>query len=236
MSDSQNEETNTLIEENPTITTTSLLTHNDVIQKFEEISKKYTLKQGYMTTMLPDTFSEEYIKNNPQLRWKEVYNFNASNHVRIHSISGNIKVFGIEMPIILERPIKQDHHAEFEDYFNFGGHNSGFTTNRIVIRMRTTIDETINVRNTLTTDGEIDQKYADQVVQFMVFGGYIKYWSGYYDLRSWFFCNLRNVNILGAKDDQSSDFIHKCVMENIVFDADTDTDNDADADADAASI
>lgn len=225
--------------EEPVITTSSI-TNDDVIQKFEEIHKKYTLKQGYMTTMLPDTFSEEYIKNNPQLRWKEVYNFNASDHVKIHSISGNIKVFGIEMPIILERPIKQDHHAEFEDYFGFGGHNSGFTTNRIVIRMRNTIDDSIDVRKTLTTDGEINQQYADQVIQFIVFGGYIKYWAGYYDLRSWFFCNLSNdVSILGTKDDiQSSDFIHKCVMENSTFDtdADADADTDADTDADAASI
>lgn len=226
--------------EEPDITTSSI-NNDDVIQKFEEIRKKYTLNQGYMTTMLPDTFSEEYIKNNPQLRWKEVYNFNASNHVRIHSISGYITVFGIKMPIILERPIKQDHHAEFEDYFGFGGHNSGFTTNRMVIRMRNTIDNSIDVRKTLTTDGEITQQYADQVIQFLVFGGYIKYWAGYYELRSWFFCNMSNVSILAANDDiQSSDFIHKCVMENITFDtdavADADADADAVADADAASI
>ena len=62
-------------------------------------------------------------------------------------LSANIyvSIFGHKLTIQLKRPFEEDHHNEFGEYFCFGGHNSGFTTNRIIASFPTSFDANIDI-------------------------------------------------------------------------------------------
>jgi hypothetical protein len=192
------------------------ITRNDVIQKFTEIHKKYTLNYGYVITTLPDDFSVSFIENNPDLQWTQTYNHYASSYVPVSSANIYVSIFGQKLPILLERPIIQDHHDEFEQYFCFGGHNEGFTTNRIVASFPTLFNGDIDIREVLSSSGddEIDKTYATNALLFLVLGGYVKYWKAFYEFNSWFESN--NID-LGLKNIKSSDIVNQYIMDHYEF-------------------
>ena len=194
------------------------ITRDDVIEKFTEIHKKYTLNYGYVITTLPDDFSVSFIENNPGLQWTQTYNHYASSHAPVSSANIYVSIFGQKLPILLERPIKQDHHDEFEQYFCFGGHNEGFTTNRIVASFPTLFNADIDIRAVLSSSGddEIDETYAPNALLFLIFGGYVKYWNAFYEFNSWF--ESKNID-LGIGNIKSSDIANQYIMNHYEFDA-----------------
>lgn len=193
------------------------ITRNDVIQQFIEIHKKYTLNYGYVITTLPDDFSVSFIENNPGLQWTQTYNHYASSYVPVSSANIYVSIFGQKLPILLERPIKQDHHDEFEQYFCFGGHNEGFTTNRIVASFPTLFNGDIDIREVLSSSGvvdELDKTYATNALLFLVLGGYVKYWKAFYEFNSWFETNHID---LGLGNIKSSDIVNQYIMDHYEF-------------------
>jgi hypothetical protein len=189
------------------------ITHADVVRRFQEIHKKYTHQAGYIITTLPDDISKEFITNHPELKWEQVYNHYASEHVKILSCTIYVTALGQRFPIILERPLKQDHHCEFEDYFGFGGHNAGYSTFRTVARMQNKFDADLDITTILTSREDINDTYVKEVLLFLVVGGYIKYWKGCDELRTWFIEN--QFNIEGTK---GSDLVINFIMQNYEID------------------
>jgi hypothetical protein len=195
------------------------ITRAEVIQKFTEIHKKYTLSYGYMVTTLPDDFSVLFIENNPDLQWTQTYNHYASKYVLVSSATIYVSIFGQKLPIRLERPIEEDHHNEFEDYFRFGGHNDGFTTNRIIASFPTLFNADIDIVDILSSSGDdkIDETYAMNALLLLVCGGYVKYWKAFYEFNSWF--ESKNIVIgngigNGNGNGKSSDIVNQYIMEH----------------------
>ena len=187
---------------------TTQITHQDVIDYFNIIQKKYYFNHGYLTTVLPDEFALSFI-NNPSIVWNETYNHFASDYVSILSTDIFVNVFNIKLKIRLERPSKQDHHCEFEEYFCFGGHNSGFTTNRIVASFAKSFDPSIDVASVLSSQDVLDETYAKQAMLLLLFGGYIKVWSGFYAYNNWF--SSKNI---GLGDIKTCCIAHQYILDN----------------------
>jgi hypothetical protein len=202
------------------------ITHDDVVSKFQEIHKKYTHQRGYMISTLDDDISKQFIDGHPEIVWSEVYNFYASPNVKILSTTVYVTVFGQRTPIILERPNKQDHRFEYEEYFGFGGHNAGFTKYRIIARMPGSYNKELDLHSLLRADNaEITETYATDVLLFLVLGGYIKYWNGYYDMNRWFVDN--NIMSPLCEDKTGGDFLTHFIMNKceIVVPSDENKDN-----------
>ena len=205
------------------------VTHADVIEQFQKFHKKYTHKAGYMITTIPDDLSKEFITKHPELKWSEVYNRYASEHVYILSCTIYVTVLGHRFPIILERPLKQDHHCEFEDYFGFGGHNDGYSTYRIIARMPNKFNADLDIGTVLTSTEEVNDAYVKDVLLFLVFGGYIKYWKGCDELRAWFI--EKQFNIEGTK---GSDLVINFIMQNYEIEPEPEPEVNPEADAEAS--
>jgi hypothetical protein len=213
--------------ETPTETAMNV-SHVDIIEQFQKFHKKYTHQAGYMITTIPDELSKEFITKHPELKWNQVYNHYASEHVSILSCTIYVTVFGQRFPIILERPLKQDHHCEFEDYFGFGGHNSGYTTYRIIARMPNKFNAELDISTVLTTREEVNDAYVKDVLLFLVFGGYIKYWKGCEELRLWFI--EKQFNFEGTK---GSDVIVNFIMQNYEIEPEPEPEPEPELDPDA---
>ena len=201
------------------------ITRTEVIQKFTEIHKKYTLDYGYMVTTLPDDFSVSFIENNPNLQWTQTYNHYASKYVPVSSATIYVSIFGQKLPIQLERPIEEDHHNEFEDYFRFGGHNDGFTTNRIIASFPTLFNADIDIVDILSSSGDdkIDETYAMNALLLLVCCGYVKYWKAFYEFNSWF--ETKNI-VIGIGNGKSSDIVNQYIMEHYSTETSTTTETE----------
>ena len=101
----------------------------------------------------------------------------------------------------LHRPIKQVHRWEYENFFGFGGHNEGFSLDRIILTFEETYDNSIDIEYLLMTgtligsdiegDGQgeccaIDEKYIKNTLKLLVVGGYVKYWAAFNKFKEWF--------------------------------------------------
>lgn len=188
-------------------------TYTDVIKKFEDLRKKYYTDRGCMISTISDTFSKQFLEKHPDLKWKEKYNSYAEAIVFTAKI--NVNIFGKNFEVYLHRPIKQIHRYEYEYFFGFGGHNAGFSYDRIIMTFRETFDNNIDVDYLLITgtlagtsysecdndagaDGEgvvdeslnkcctIDEKYIKNTLKLMVVGGYVKEWNAVNNFKNWF--------------------------------------------------
>ena len=210
------------------------ITRADVIKKFTEIHNKYTLNYGYMVTTLPDDFSVSFIENNPNVQWAQTYNHYASKYVPVSSTTIYVSIFGQKLPIRLERPIEEDHHNEFEEYFRFGGHNDGFTTNRIIASFPTLFDADIDIPAILSSSGddEIDKTYATNALLLLVFGGYVKYWKAFYEFNTWF--GSKNIGLgIGNGDIISRDIVNQYIMEHYSTETEATTETTTETEATA---
>lgn len=166
----------------------STITTNDVLHKFNELRKKYYYTQGYITCKVPDEISSRFITSNPQLLWTPQYNHYVSDKVRILTTNITVPLKGYDFTVCLERPYKPDHHREFEDYFGFGGHCEGYTDQRIIIRFPDSFIENINIDYFIMSGGESIShgNYAKEVCMLLIFGGYVKYWNAFTIMNDWF--------------------------------------------------
>lgn len=211
--------------ETPTETAMKV-THADIIEQFQKFHKKYTHQAGYMITTIPDVLSKEFITKHPELKWEQIYNRYASENVYILSCTIYVTIFGERFPVILERPLKQDHHYEFEEYFGFGGHNAGYTTYRIIARMPNKFNADLDISTILSSREEVNDAYVKDVLLFLVFGGYIKYWKGCDELRAWFIEKQFNI-----ENTKGSDIVINFIMQNYEIQSEPEVDPEEDADA-----
>jgi hypothetical protein len=179
------------------LATTTTTTYTDVITKFKYLKNKYYTVRGCMILTINDDFSKQFLEKYPNLVWSEEYNEYAEAHVFRAKV--NINSFGKQFVVYLHRPIKQIHRWEYEYFFGFGGHNEGFSFDRIIATFQETFDEDIDIEYLLMTgtlaSGEdggggecctIDEKYIKNVLKLLVLGGYVKKWAACNEFKDWF--------------------------------------------------
>ena len=174
-------------------------TYTDVISKFKDLKNEYYTPRGCMIITVNNDFSKEFLKKYPNLEWKTKYNSYAESNVLTTKV--NIIIFGKLFVAYLHRPIKQVHRWEYENFFGFGGHNEGFSLDRIILTFEETFDNSIDIEYLLMTgtligsdiegDGQgeccaIDEKYIKNTLKLLVVGGYVKYWAAFNKFKEWF--------------------------------------------------
>ena len=169
-------------------------TYTDVIKKFKDLQTRYYTESGCVITTMNDEFAKDFIDKHPNLVWSEKYNKYAEAVVFTAKV--NIIIFVKPLAVYLHRPIKQIHRWEYEYFFGFGGHNKGFSHNRIVTTFQNSYDKGVDIEyllmtGTLTGDDSnnsciIDEKYIKNVLKLLVVGGYVKGWDAFTDFEKWF--------------------------------------------------
>ena len=159
------------------------ITKADVVAKFKELHNNHYIKKGFLISNVPDDTSEKVFA---EAVWRETYNRYASEHVYIRSLSVSVPLLGRDFTMLFERPLKMDHHCEFEDYFGFGGHCNGFNLNRTVARFPSNFDADLNIDALLLQEGPIDADYAKRAIMLLAVGGYVKYWTAVHAFEQWF--------------------------------------------------
>ena len=190
--------------ETSTTSVAATITYTDVIKKLKDLKNKYYTEHGCMISTIDDEFAKQFIKKHPNLVWEETYNSYADTYVLSAKI--NVIIFGRPFVAYLYRPIKQVHRWEYENFFGFGGHNEGFSLDRIIITFEETFDKDIDIEYLLMTgtlacgsggggyvdDNEcreccvIDEKYIKNALKLLVVGGYVKRWTAFNEFKEWF--------------------------------------------------
>ena len=155
----------------------------DVVAKFKQLHQKYYIARGYMISNVPDETSDKVFAH---CAWNETYNRHASEHVNIRSLTATVPLLGHPFKMQFERPLVQDHHCEFEDYFGFGGHCKGFNVNRTLARFPQQFDAGVNIDALLLQEGPVDADYAKHAITLLALGGYVKYWDAVHEFEQWF--------------------------------------------------
>jgi hypothetical protein len=155
----------------------------DVVAKFKQLHQKCYIARGYMISNVPDETSETVFAH---CAWNETYNRYASEHVNIRSLTATVPLLGHPFKMQFERPLVQDHHCEFEDYFGFGGHCKGFNVNRTLARFPQQFDAGVNIDALLLQEGPVDADYAKRAIMLLALGGYVKYWNAVHEFEQWF--------------------------------------------------
>jgi len=199
-------------------------TYTDVIKKFEDLKKQYYIERGCMISTLSDTFSKKFLEKHPNLKWCEKYNRYAEAVVFTATIS--VIIFEKKFEVYLHRPIKQIHRWEYEYFFGFGGHNAGFSRDRIIMTFQETFDKNIDVDYLLMTGtlagtscGEcddddsqnrcctIDEKYIKNALKLLVIGGYVKQWNAFNNFKKWFTDHGFNFGLTTDNAETMTSFI-----------------------------
>ena len=178
--------------EAPTATADSI-NYTDVVRKFKEMKMVYYSERGCMISTLNDNFSKQFLEKHPKIKWSEKYNKHAEAVVLTAMI--RITIFGKQFKLYLHRPIKQIHRWEYEYFFGFGGHNAGFSHDRIIMTFAETFDNEVDFEYLLMAGtlaggdigaSAIDEKYIKNVLKLLVVGGYVKQWNAFNHFKKWF--------------------------------------------------
>ena len=176
-----------------------IIKYTDVVRKFKEMKTTYYSERGCMISTLNDNFSKQFLQKYPNLKWSEKYNKHAEAEVLTATI--RINIFGKPFKVYLHRPIKKIHRWEYEYFFGFGGHNAGFSRDRIIMTFAETFDKELDFEYLLMAgtlanadadaDGDtsacnIDEKYIKNVLKLLVVGGYVKQWNAFNHFKKWF--------------------------------------------------
>lgn len=191
------------METSNTTTVAATTTYTDVITKFRDLKNKYYTERGCMISTLYDNFVKKFLEKHPNLLWEKKYNSYAETDVLAGKI--NVIIFGRPFIVYLHRPIKQVHRWEYENFFGFGGHNEGFSYDRIIATFQERFDDNIDIEYLLMTgtlagsSGEdrvdddecreccvIDEKYIKNALKLLVVGGYVKRWAAFNEFKEWF--------------------------------------------------
>ena len=171
------------------------INYADVVRKFKEMKMMYYSDRGCMISTLNDNFSKQFLQKHPNLKWREKYNKHAEAQVLTATI--NVSIFGKLFKVYLHRPIKEIHRWEYEYFFGFGGHNAGFSHDRIIMTFAETFDKELDfeyllMAGTLMNANEdtivhnIDKKYVKDALKLLVVGGYVKQWNAFNHFKKWF--------------------------------------------------
>lgn len=208
------------------------ITKQAVADKFAELHNKHYVDRGYMITTVNDNAAEKFVETHPEIKWTLDYNKYADACIQTAKI--NVTIFGKLFTVLLERPINELHRSEFECYFGFGGHCSGFTRYRMIVRFATIIEEhgfdyrtlLLAPPNDVEESGQNDAVNADyirNVFKLLVIGGYVKYWKAWNELNEWFLERIDDENTrnwllneieLDKTEKKCLSTINKYVFEN----------------------
>jgi hypothetical protein len=159
-------------------------TKADVIAKFKQLHKDHYQPSAYMVSNVPDEITEQTFAG---AAWREVYNRYASDRVNIRSTNATVPFMGHEFKMQFHRPLVKEHRYEFEEYFGFGGHCSGFNINRTIACFPTKFDASIDIDEILQSGADpVDADYAKQAIMLLALGGYVKFWSAVQNFEQWF--------------------------------------------------
>jgi hypothetical protein len=208
------------------------MTRQNVANKFSELHKKHYVARGYMITTVNDDAAKKFVEDHTEIEWTLEYNKYAEAEIQTAKI--HVIIFGKPFTVLLERPMNQVHRSEFEYYFGFGGHCSGFTKYRMIVRFATTVEEhgfdyrTLleeNIKENDTQPNErVDIPYIQDVFKLLVIGGYVKYWKAWDELTQWFLEHLDDETIRtwllheierDKMEKKSLSTINKYVFDNI---------------------
>jgi hypothetical protein len=219
------------------------ITRERVVEKFEELRAKYDIKNSgaYMITTIPDSIAASFIETAPNSIWKKKYKYNVSEKVPILCAIVEVELFGRKFEVHFDRPFKPDHHAEFEDYFGFGGHCKRYTDKRIIACFpRSPVHDDVNNGGfnvtefllTVPAGNAIDDDYVKRALALLVMGGYVKYWDAYYEFSAWFtsFGTFPGANV------KAQDVILPYIFEHMVPMKPNDNGDGDDDDADDREI
>ena len=195
-----------------------MVTKEEAIVKFIALNATYYVPRGVMLSTVPYEVSNKFIQNASKgFIWRERYSHYVSNIVNIRSIAANIPLCGVNFEVGLDRPFVHEHRYEFEEYFGFGGHCEGYSTNRIVIRFPQEIDGSKgSIRSLLLFDAgsckddQVDIEFAKNAIRLMVIGGFVKYWAAVNEYEKWF------IDIAKLKTDEVLDI--RKTMPEYIFD------------------
>jgi len=166
------------------------LTKQNVVDKFNQLYKKYYNLSGYMVSTVNDECSNQFLAKEPAITWQNTWNSYASKSVPIRTLSAKMDVFHQKFNIQLHRPIEKDERYEFEAYFGFGGHCEGYSENRIIMCFIHKIDKALSVGDLMLNGGSesdvVDIEFANQSMLLLLLGGYVKFWDAFYDMHKWF--------------------------------------------------
>ena len=181
------------------------ITKQAVADKFAELHKKHYVDRGYMITTVNDDAAKKFVEEHPEIEWTLEYNKYADAEIQTAKI--HVTIFDKPFTVLLERPMYQVHRSEFEYYFGFGGHCSGFTQYRMIVRFATTneehgfdyrtlLEENIKEKENDTQPNErVDIPYIQDVFKLLVIGGYVKYWKAWDELTQWFIEHLDDETV-----------------------------------------
>jgi hypothetical protein len=168
----------------------SALTKQNVVDKFNQLHKKYYNLSGYMVSTVNDECSNQFLANEPTRTWQNTWNSYASKSVQIQTLHAKMDVLNQTFNIRLDRPLQRDERYEFEAYFGFGGHCDGYSVNRIIMCFIHKIDKECNVSDLLLNGGSeldlVDADFANQSIMLLLLGGYVKFWDAIYEMHKWF--------------------------------------------------
>jgi hypothetical protein len=179
------------------------LSKQAVADIFAELHKKHYVARGYMITTVNDDAAKKFVEDHPEIEWTLEYNMYAQAEIQTAKI--HVIIFGKPFTVLLERPMDQVHRSEFEYYFGFGGHCSGFTRYRMIVRFATTFEEhgfdyrtlLLAPPNHVEESGQnvaVNADYIQDVFKLLVIGGYVKYWKAWNELNEWFLERIDDEN------------------------------------------
>ena len=208
------------------------ITCEQVVAKFEELRAKYynTNSKIYMVTTIPDSMAASFIESNPSSIWQQRYKYDVSEKP-ILCAEIEVELYGRSFKLQFDRPYKQDHHREFEDYFGFGGHCKGYTDKRIIACFpRSHLEDDVangglNVAELLTVSSheEINEAYVKRALALLVLGGYVKFWDAYYEFSAWF----SSFGMFPGADVKAADVILPYIFDHLIPFTNTDIEADS---------
>jgi len=132
-------------------------------------------------------------------KFKEMKTMYYSDRGCMITTTIHVSIFGKVFKVYLHRPIKEIHRWEYEYFFDFGGHNAGFSYDRIIMTFSETFDKELDFEYLLMTGfltsaggdtnasvSVIDKKYVKDVLKLLVVGGYVKQWNAFNHFKKWF--------------------------------------------------
>jgi hypothetical protein len=193
-------------------------TITQVIDKFNELRTKYYNPEGYMISTIPDNIAQNFIDSNSESIWTQNYNRHVSEKVQILSATVAVDVFGRNFNVRFDRPCKAEHRSEFETYFGFGGHCSGYTDKRVIACFPSCMadEKEVNVDELLrsaATENGIDDTYVECALSLLILGGYVKYWDAYYEFSEWF----ASFNTFTGMNIKTSDIVMSYIFKTMVL-------------------
>ena len=157
-----------------------MITSNNVIDKFKEISRLYGHNRG---NMIFEINNDDLDINSIPFEWNITYLSVARANVYCANLK--IIVFGKELLIPIFKPTEPVEVLEFEDFFGFESHCGNYNPNKIIAMLPSNVNTEFDIDVILQTEN-INLEYCSQTLKLLCLGGFIKYWKGLNIFTEWF--------------------------------------------------